>query len=184
MSGNLSQRIPTAGKLRNKRHLPPSKQFIPRLEELEKREMLAASVVESAAAFLSDATRFRNDVETSALSLVNAVRPSSSPASVANQWNKIENVLAADWGRMQQAFVQFEYALLGAYQQEFDALLAEWSGLLSPLTPSPSPSAPSSGAGSGHPSGGNPSSGTHPPTNGIHDPLYVTLAETPVTLAA
>jgi RHS repeat-associated protein len=154
--------------------------------------MLAANVVESAAAaFMSDAARFRNDVASSALTLVNAIQPSPtntpSPASMAKLWNKVESVLAADWGQMQQAFVQFEDAVLAAYQQEFDALLAEWAGLLPPQTPSPSPFPPGSGAGSGGSgtaNGGNPGNGVHPPSKSNNDPLYVLDMNTGETIPA
>ncbi|HTU88465.1 MAG TPA: hypothetical protein VMF69_00055, partial [Gemmataceae bacterium] len=138
--------------------------------------MLAANVVESAAAALMGAAaQFRNDMATSEIALVNAVQPSpTNPAplaSLAKQWNQMENVLAADWGRMQQAFVQLENAVLGAYQQEFDTLLDDVYGYLSP--PAPSSGTASGGAGTGNGGSGNPSGGTHPPSNSDPDPLYV-----------
>jgi hypothetical protein len=108
-----------------KRHFPPTLLF---LEELEKREMLAANAVESAtAAFVGDAVQFRNDVATSALRLVNAVQssPTNTPntASVANQFGKVWSVLTTDWQQMQQAWMHLELAALSAYQQEFITLL-------------------------------------------------------------
>ncbi|HTU91033.1 MAG TPA: hypothetical protein VMF69_13220, partial [Gemmataceae bacterium] len=139
--------------------------------------MLAANVVESAAAaFMGAAAQFRNDVATSEIALVNAGQPSpTNPApltSMANQLNKVENVLAGDWGRIEQAVGQLENAVLGAYQQAFDALLDDVYGYSFDNVPSLLP--PISG------SGANPSSSTPvatlpvaTPSSSGHDPLYV-----------
>jgi hypothetical protein len=112
--------------------------------------MLAANSVESAtAALMADAAQFRNDVATSALALVNAVQSSptnsQTAASMVNPRSKVESALVADWNQMRQAFIRFEYAVLGAYQQEFTTLLADWSAYFWGPTPSLSP--PDTGGG-------------------------------------
>jgi hypothetical protein len=90
--------------------------------------MLAANAVESATAALrGDVAHFRNDVATSALRLVNAVQssPTNTPALAAAA-NKAWSVLTTDWEQTQQAWVQFGFAVLGAYQQ---AILTELAGM-------------------------------------------------------
>ncbi|HTU23455.1 MAG TPA: hypothetical protein VMG10_35795, partial [Gemmataceae bacterium] len=150
--------------------------------------MLAANVVESAAAALmGDAAQFRNDVATSEIALVNAVQPSpTNPTpltSLANQWSKAENVLAGDWGRMQQAFVQLENAVLGVYQQAFDTLLDDVYGYSFDQAPSLLPPISASG---NNPSGTTPVSTppAAPPSSSGSDPLYVLDLNTGETVPA
>jgi hypothetical protein len=129
--------------------------------------MLAANAVESAtAAFVGDAVRFRNDVAISALALVNAVQPSQTNtptlASVQQQWSKAWNVLVNDWDQTWQAFIQSEFAVLGAYRQAFDALLAD-VGIRVPTNSPPSPPVASTSAPS---QAANPVTSNSDPANG------------------
>lgn len=71
------------------------------LESLEKRELLdAGSAGQAATAFLGDLAHLRNDVAKAEVALINAAQPSAANQppliSVANQWNKVGNILAAD----------------------------------------------------------------------------------------
>ncbi|HTU92402.1 MAG TPA: hypothetical protein VMF69_20135, partial [Gemmataceae bacterium] len=99
----------------------------------------ANNPVDSAAAgFLNDVAKVRSDVENVNTFLLNAAQPSPTsgltPAAEVQQWNKVESVLVADWGQMQQAFVQYEFAVLEVYEQTivqtFATLLADVDGNL------------------------------------------------------
>src|SRR5579884_3169033 len=120
------------------------------LEGLEDRLLLDAGFAgQAASALRGDLAHLRNDVATSTLTLINAIQssPTNSPA-LASAANKAWSVLAADWQQTQQAWVQCEFAVLGAYQQAIITELADMGIRMPCQTPSPVPQ-PISGSGSG-----------------------------------
>jgi hypothetical protein len=103
------------------------------LERLEDRVLLdATSSGQAASTLLVDLSHLRNDLATSALTLV------TTPPSNAYQWNKVWSVLTTDWQQTQRAFVQFEYAELKAVDDWLDTVL----GIPNQQQGSPPPSAP------------------------------------------
>jgi hypothetical protein len=88
-------------------YLRQRRSFRPSLETLETRELRSTTPgLPDLSEVRNDLTQFRNDMTTSAVTLVNAARPSPTntptAASVHNEWSTALNVLVTDWSKAYQ----------------------------------------------------------------------------------
>ncbi len=160
MFGSLSLRIRDARKSRiYKRHFPPP----PSLLFLDSKSWRSVKCLPPTLSnrpqprYMGDAARFRNDVATSTLTLVNAVQPSptTTSAAVMNQFGKAWSILAADFNQIRQDFVQVEYAVLEMVHDWWTTLVNNWDQKRGIQPPPPPPSEPASTSSSRPPNSTN-----------------------------